>query len=910
LADLPTGTVTFLFTDLEGSSRLWDEHPEAMRLALARHDSVLRDAVVVHSGYVVKTTGDGLHAVFASAHDALAAAAGMQVALASESLEEAALSIRIGIHSGEAEFRDGDYFGTVVNRAARITATARGGQILCSGATAELVGDQSIAPLRLLDLGVHRLRGLSRPEHFWQVVGPGLREQFPPLATGENVRGNLPTFLDDFIGRDESIHDVVELLAEARLVTLVGVGGVGKTRLAVHAAATMADRFRDGTWFVELGPIGDPTLVSSEIASVLGVAEKPGRALLDGLVDALSDRHALLIIDNCEHLLDSAAHVVEALLAQVATLRVLATSREGLMIRGERLWPVPSVAPEDAVALFASRASAVRPQFSTTSANRDAVATICARLDGIPLAIELAASRVASMTPEDIAAHLDERFRLLTGGNRTALERHQTLRRTVDWSYELLHSREQQLFRRFSVFAGSCTLEAIAAVATDDSVDEVGVADLLAGLVARSLVVVDESGPTARYRMLETLRAFGLELLDADRETDVWRARHADYYAALAERIDPGLKGPDELQWVARLEVEQDDLRSALRWALDSDRIELALRIVASLAWPWWTQGAIAEGDRAVSAALDIAESRRPDLQARIVADWALFAQQDVDWDTCAARCRRAIELAERFQLPLARPYALLGMLAAFHGRVESALALGERARSIAARQGDEWEWGYAMSCSVHSCTALGDYDTATELASVLLPRARSLGNPTRIADALLSHALAIAPSDPRAACLELAESADLFETVGNLPLGGAMVSNGVQLALSIDDVPLAASFVRRRIASVQNARNYSFDQFLPLFALHVAAVLHAGGSLTDAAVMLGASDALMMRSSAMYILPGARVLSEPELREALLTDEFDEARARGRALDRDEVLAQAEASLAAFVDGSASYSL
>jgi len=901
VSEVSSGTVTFLFTDLVDSTRMWDEHPELMRTALARHDELLRTAVASHGGQVVKTTGDGVHAVFASAREALLAAAEMQTAL-DESAGGPALSVRVGIHSGEAEFRDGDYFGTAVNRAARIAAAAHGGQILCSSATAELTRDEPIEPLRLMDLGLHRVRGLTRSEHFWQVLAPGLQERFPPLRTGNDTSGNLPTFLDDFIGRDESVGEVAALLRDARLVTLVGVGGVGKTRLAIQTAQAIADEYPDGTWFVELGAIGDPTLVASEIADAIGVAEKPGRNLVDVLVDVLAERRALLIIDNCEHLLDGVARVVEALLARVATLRVLATSREGLMIRGERLWPVPSVAPADAVQLFASRASAVRPQFEVTGDNADAIGTICARLDGIPLAIELAASRVAMMTPDDIAARLDERFRLLTGGSRTALERHQTLRRAVDWSYELLDLPEQRLFRRLSVFAASCTLEAVTAVTTDESIDEVAVADILAALVARSLVLVDESGPTARYRMLETMRAYARELLDADVETDIWRARHAGYCAELAERIDAGVKGPDELVWAARFDAEQDELRAALRWALDAGQAETALRIVAALAWTWWTRGIIAEGERSIEAVMDIVGEVRTDLQAALIADWVLFAQQHVDWDTWAVRCRRAIELAEQADLPLARAYALLGMLEGFVQHRDAALALTERARTIAEQCDDEWGWGYATSCCVHTLSAIGDDEAAARLGTDLVERMRVLGNPTRLADARLAHAVAIAPSEPAAACRELAEAAQLFDTVGNLTLSGGMTSTGVQLALGIDDVPLAAWFLQRRIASVRQAHDYSMDAFLPLFVLHVAAVLHAGGALEDAAVMLGASDALMARRNALYILPGARVLNEEALRVTLLTDEFADARERGQALDRDELLARAFAGLTPLV--------
>ena len=393
---------------------------------------------------------------------------------------------------------------------------------------------------------------------------------------------------------------------------------------------------------------------------------------------------------------------------------------------------------------------------------------------------------------------------------------------------------------------------------TDESIDNAAVADLLAALVARSLVLVDESGPTTRYRMLETLRAYARELLDVDAESDIWRSRHAGYCCELAERIDAGVKGPDELVWAPRFDAEQDELRAALRWALDVGEVEVALRIVAALAWTWWTRGIIAEGERSIDAVMDVVGMVRTDLQASLVADWALFAQQHVDWDTWAVRCRRAIELAEHAEVPLARAYALLGMLEGFLQHRDAALALIERARTVAEQCDDEWGWGYATSCCVHTLSAIGDHEVAARLGAELVERMRALGNPTRLADAQLAHTVAIAPFEPTAACRELAEASEIFDAVGNLTLSGGMVATGVQLALGIDDVPLAAWFLQRRIASVRQSHDYSMDGVLPLFALHVAAVLHAGGALEDAAVMLGVSDALMARSNALYILPGA----------------------------------------------------
>ncbi|HXY91420.1 MAG TPA: adenylate/guanylate cyclase domain-containing protein, partial [Acidimicrobiia bacterium] len=436
MIDLPTGTVTFLFTDLEGSSRLWEEHPDAMHEALARHDAILRDAIESHHGHVVKTTGDGFHAVFVTASDAVGASVDAQLGLAAESWGATGpLRMRMGVHSGLAELRDGDYYGTAVNRAARLMGAAHGGQIVVSLVTEELIRDGAI---ELVDLGEHVLRDLARPERVFQVAHPGLEREFARLATMDAFPGNLPVQLTSFVGRDLELAAVAKVLEESRLVTLTGVGGVGKTRLALQVAAEVLPRFADGAWLCELATASDEVLLFQVVADALGVLQREGLSMADSVVEFLRDRDLLVVLDNCEHLLADAAWLASEVLQRCPRLRILATSREGLGVIGEQLvalasLPVPRsggdvevLAAADSVQLFVDRAAAARSGFALTPGNVVAVAEICRRLDGIPLAIELAAARVTTMSPAEIAGHLDERFRLLAGGRRRGVERHQT----------------------------------------------------------------------------------------------------------------------------------------------------------------------------------------------------------------------------------------------------------------------------------------------------------------------------------------------------------------------------------------------------------------------------------------------------------------------------------------------------
>ena len=476
----PTGVVTFLFTDVEGSTRRWETDAEVMRQALAAHDAVLRAAIEAHGGFLFKHTGDGVCAAFASPKSAVDAAVAAQ-----RKLE---LPVRMGLATGEAELRDEDYFGAVLNRAARVMAAGHGGQILIDAATVEL-----LSGVELADLGARRLRDISRPVNVFQVVANGLRTDFPALKTLDSTPGNLRPSTTSFLGRAAEIAELQTALKAHRLVTLTGPGGVGKTRLAVEVATRLAADFVDGVWVIELAPVGDPTAVAEAVAATLGITQQPGMNLADSVATALEGRSRLLVFDNCEHVLDAAADLIDAILQHSATVTILATSREGLRLADEQLWPVPSLDTRDgadstAAALFVERAKAVSPTLALNDADQaTAVAEVCRRLDGIPLAIELAASRMQSMTVVELHDRLHDRFRLLTGSRR-GLERHQTLRQAVQWSYDLLDHSEKTLLARCSVFAGGFNLGAACAIAGTD--DEFAIMDLLDALVRKSLMVV------------------------------------------------------------------------------------------------------------------------------------------------------------------------------------------------------------------------------------------------------------------------------------------------------------------------------------------------------------------------------------------------------------------------------------
>ena len=613
----PLAVKTLLFTDIEGSTRLWAQEPERMPLALAHHDALLRAAIESNRGSIVKMTGDGIYASFDDPLDGLHATLAVQQALADPAATVGVpLHVRCALHVGAVEHRDGDYFGTAVNRAARIMGAAHGGQVLISQAAAELVSDRLPAGVALRDLGSIRLRDLAHPARVFQVLRQDLRQDFPALRSLEATPNNLPLQVTSFVGRERELGELRGLLEGARLVTIVGPGGIGKTRMSLQIAADVLHTCPDGAWFIEFAAIVDSALVPKAVAQVLGIREDADTPIVQALCAHLATRRALLVLDNCEHLVAACANLADALLRAAPEVRILASSREPLDVAGEQTYALPPLAlPEpgsradaaacsDAGQLFVERARLRQSGFSLTEKNVDAVAKICARLDGIPLALELAAARVGVLSVEAIAERLNDRFRLLTGGSRTAMPRQQTLRALINWSYDLLGAAEKTLFTHLSVFTGGWTLAAAEVVCADNDLASGAILDLMIGLAHKSLIVPEGDG--ARYRMLESIRDYARDRLQERGETVAVRVRHRDYFLKLAEDAEPHLEGGhDQPAWLRQLELEHDNLRAALGWSLEEGvGTESDLRLCGALFRFWAHRGHAIEGHRWCVAAL------------------------------------------------------------------------------------------------------------------------------------------------------------------------------------------------------------------------------------------------------------------------------------------------------------------
>jgi predicted ATPase/class 3 adenylate cyclase len=601
-ASIPSGTVTLLFTDVQGSTRLWEAEPELMAVALRRHDEILRSAIEAAGGYVFKTVGDAFCAAFGTAGAAVEAALAGQRSLSAQSWATSRpILVRMGLHTGVCEERDSDYFGPVVNRAARLEAAAHGGQVLISGATAELLAGSLPGATSLRDLGLHRLKDLGRPEQVFQLEASSLVPDFPPLASLDNpeLPNNLPTLLSAFVGREQELAEVRSLMRTSRLVTLTGAGGSGKTRLALQAGAELIGKVADGVWLAELASLTDGGQIPGVLAAALGMQDVGGPTVGESVIEALSGQESLVLLDNCEHLIDAAAKFCDQVIRHCPNVRFLATSREPLGIDGERIYRVPSLtlpdasaesiddlAGSDAVQLFAERARAHQADFVIDAITAPDAVTICRRLDGIPLALELAAARLSSMSVAQVAARLDQRFRLLTGGSRNAMPRQQTLQATVEWSFGLLTAAERQTMTRLSVFAGGFDLEAAEAICASEAIDALDALDLLGSLVDKSLLVADHSPATVRYRLLETIRQYSAqELLRAAGDAGVLqiRERHARYYLDLANAGRVPTTGPDQGKWLRRFDTEWENLRAAFSHYAEEGRADEILELAVSL---------------------------------------------------------------------------------------------------------------------------------------------------------------------------------------------------------------------------------------------------------------------------------------------------------------------------------------
>ena len=730
----PSGVVTFLFTDVEGSTRRWETDADEMRAALAAHDQVLRKAIEAHGGWLFKHTGDGVCAAFASPRSAVDAAVAAQRALE--------LPVRMGLATGEAELRDGDYFGAVLNRAARVMAAGHGGQVLLAESTAVLLSGVDLA-----DLGPRRLRDVPLPVGIFQVRAAGMRTNFPPLRALDVSPGNLQPQLTSFIGREPEVAEVQAALRTHRLVTLTGAGGVGKTRLATEVAARLADEFPDGVWVFELAAVADPAAVPDAAAAVLAITQQPGKTVAESLAAALEGRVRLLVFDNCEHVLHAAADLIEAILVASATVTILATSREGLGVADEQVWPVPSLdlsggIDSAAVNLFVERAQSVAPRFAmTTPDDAEAVVEICQRLDGIPLAIELAASRMASMTAAEVRDRLDDRFKLLVRSRR-GVARHQTLRHAVAWSYDLLDDAEKSLLQRCSVFFGGFDLQSACAVAGLDEPDDYAILGLLDALVRKSLLIADQSTERTRFSMLETIRQFAEDQLVASGEATEAHTAHSQYFAGREADILALWDSPQQREAYTWFITELANLRTAFRWAADHSDLDTAATIATYAAF----LGYRVEFYEQMAWAEELIEPARVADHPRLAALCAMASQCWMQGRIDAA-VRYSDAGLEAIRSGGELPFGTEGLLGGAYLAIGQPERWVEWCRAQLARGRDTH--AFTRTCLVMALAIAGWHDAAMAAAKGLIDAAEATRNPHALSYALLAYGLAFLDADP-----------------------------------------------------------------------------------------------------------------------------------------------------------------
>ncbi|MBI2379180.1 MAG: tetratricopeptide repeat protein [Gammaproteobacteria bacterium] len=756
---IPSGTVSFLFTDIVGSTRLWETEPERMRQALRLHDQILRRAIESAGGYVFKTVGDAFCAAFAGPSVAVAAAQAAQTALCEPRHEGFLPRVRMGLHLGMADEREGDYFGPAVNRTARLMSLGHGGQILLSLAVAELCRDALPPGVSLKELGQHRLKDLQRPEQVFQLEAPELPRDFPPLQSLDRWPNNLPAQLSSFVGRQEALSQLRRQVLAQRLVSLCGPGGAGKTRLAIQTGGELLDQFPDGVWFVDLAPLADGELLPRALIDALRIDEQAGKPLLDTFVERMAPARFLLILDNCEHLVAAVAHCVAGLLNRLPRLSVLATSREALGLAGESLVTitslsapeaerVPALSPDallgyEAVRLFVERAQAAAPGFRLESGNAQAVAEICRRLDGMPLALELAAARVRMLSVEQIASRLADRFRLLAGGGRELLPRQQTLRATIDWGHELLSLEEKRLLRRLAVFAGGWSLEAAEGVVADGELAPGLVLDLLSRLVDKSFVVADTAQDLPRYRFLETLRDYARARAEEAGEWQPLRRRHLEHFIAHAEQGAGQREHAAQLSWLKRMAAELDNLRTALVCADEAQDADSLLRLCAAL-YPFWeVRGYVGEGSAWLARALALeggAEVWR--MHAQLAACRLAYRRKDYeasrDFGEAGLKLARRLQDKECIALALNR----LGVAAVCLQHMDVAKQLLEKSVQLARAGGQLAVLALSLNSLGEVARSEGQWDQARRCYAEALDTNRLIGDRLKQVDQMVNLGL------------------------------------------------------------------------------------------------------------------------------------------------------------------------
>jgi len=868
---LPSGTLSFLFTDIEGSTRLWETQPESMRAALAEHDEIMRRAVAAHSGLVFKTIGDAFCAVFPTPSSAAAGAVQAQTAIADLSERTLPLKVRIAIQTGQAELRDADYFGPPLNRVARMLAIAHGGQVLLS----ESSFSQLDGSFECRSLGLHRLKDIAEPAVVYQLLHRNLPDNFPPLRSLSitGTPNNLPSMATSFVGRDKELGEISSLLDRSRLLTLHGTGGCGKTRFALELAEMHLDDFPDGVWLVEQAAFCDAPLIAESLGNLLGIKADSTGEITSLISKHLADQRVMLVFDNAEHLIGPCAALVTHLLRACPNLKVVVTSRQVLNVQGEQTYRVPSldmpdpkrhqpaakIAEYGSVRLFVERARLVKPDFAVTEDNALTVAQLCARLDGMPLAIELAAARLKSLSIGDIASRLDNRFRLLTGGNRAGLPRQQTLKALVDWSYDLLTAQEILLFQRLSVFSGTWTLEAAEYIVSGEdengtSIEDWEVLDLLASLIDKSLLVTLEAGEKIRYRMLETMRQYASDrreerggLLDVQR-------RHRDYYLLFVESANSEISTGRQAEALSAIEAEHDNLRVALDFCLrDPESSGVGLRLAGAMNRFWRTRGYLREAQAFLDSVLAL-PSEEPSAKAEALFGAGLIGWMRGDYDAAARYQSQALELRRELGDPQGEANSLGSLAYIAHGRADykQARELFRESMEIRKRLGDKQ--GVANSLGGLGMVAflLDELEEARNLHSESLQLRRELG-------------------DKEGQAVALMNLGGVSTKLSELNAGRTQFQEALHLVRELGDRRLGA-FALEALASLEDI----------------------GGNLETSATLYGAAQALREAIGSPQPANEAAEYEKTleDLSQRLGPDRYERALREGRRMDLDEATA------------------
>jgi predicted ATPase/class 3 adenylate cyclase len=933
--DLPGGTVTFLYTDIEGSTIRWEHHPDAMKAAVERHDAIVRRAIEAQGGYVFRTEGDAFRAVFTNPTRALAAALQAQRALSAEAWapDIAPMRVRMALHTGTAEMVEGDYVGPSINRIARLLSAAHGGQTLLSLTAEELLRDTLPLGVSLLDMGEHRLRDLAHPERIFQLLHPDLPSEFPPLKTVESRPNNLPIQPNRLIGREQEVEAVKSRLQrkDTGLLTLTGPGGIGKTRLALQAAAEMLDDFEGGVFFINLAPLVDPGLVIPTTAYTLGLREGGGQPIEETLKEYLKDKRLLLVLDNFEQVVEAASSVAE-LLKSAPYTKVLATSRASLDLSIEHEYLVPplpvpdltkppsleSLSQYDAVKLFIQRAQEVKPDFEVNTQNAAAVAEICYRLEGIPLAIELAATRVKVLSPHAILDRLGSKLKLLTGGARDLPTRQQTLRNTIEWSYDLLTEGEKQLFRRASVFRGGRTLEAVEEVCNSAGDLEIDVLDGITSLVGKSLMfTVEGAEHETRYSMLETICEYATEKLDESTgprrgtgpqrgsEGEEIRRQHALYLMRLAERAEPELRGIRQGEWLARLEDDHDNMRAALRWAGESGdpaAIEAGLRLAGALSRFWQVRGYLSEGREQLARFVGLLERETDEARtnllpysARALHGAGVLAHAQGDYSAAHTLYEESLALRRELgdRSGIASSLNNLGVVAQEQGDYAAARTLHEESLALKRELGDRSGIAYSLTNLGVVAKEQGDYAAARTLHEESLALFRELGDKRSIASSLTNlGVVAHAQGDPTSARALHEESLALFRELGDKRSTAISLNNLGTAAHEQGDYASSRTLYKESLVLCTELGD-KVGIIASLAGLGGLAVGTGGGEVERGARALGAVEALS-ESTGAVLEAADRSLYERNITEAraqLGEETFERTWAEGRAMSMEEAI-------------------